>query len=46
MQDLLGAGFYHVLLGVMIAAILGSVGGLVGRFLQEPRGRHSAVEYL
>lgn len=31
MQDLLGAGFYHVLLGVMIAAILEAwVGWLAG----------------
>jgi hypothetical protein len=33
LQDLLGAGCYHLVLGVVIAAILGSVGGVIGRLL-------------
>jgi hypothetical protein len=33
MQDLIGAGFFHLLLSLIVAAILGGVGGLVGRIL-------------
>ena len=43
MQDLLGAGFYHLLLGLIIAAILGGVGGLVGRLLPARPGSVQAA---
>lgn len=33
MQDFLGAGFYHLLLSPIVATVLGSVGGFIGRFL-------------
>lgn len=33
MQDFLGAGFYHLLLGILISAFLGSLGGGIGRML-------------
>ena len=33
MQDFYGAGFYHLLLGSIIAAMLGGVGGLIGKAL-------------
>ena len=42
-QDLLGAGFYHLLLGLIIAAILGGVGGLVGRLLPARPGSAQAA---
>ena len=32
-QDFLGAGFYHLLLGPIIALVLGNVGGLIGKAL-------------
>jgi len=32
-QDNFGAGFYHLLLGPIIAALLGSLGGLIGKAL-------------
>jgi hypothetical protein len=31
MEDFMGAGFFHLLLGPIVAAILGSVGGLIGK---------------
>jgi hypothetical protein len=37
MEDFLGAGFFHLLLGPLIAAILASVGGLIGRGLARLR---------
>lgn len=43
MQDLLGAGFYHLLLGLIIAAILGDVGGLVGMLLPARPGSAKAA---
>ncbi len=39
MQDFLGAGFYHLLLGVIIAAILGSVGGLIAKACRGGRAQ-------
>ena len=33
MEDFLGAGFFHLLLGPIVAAILGAVGGLLGKGL-------------
>jgi hypothetical protein len=33
MQDFLGAGFFHLLLGVVVGAILGCLGGLAGKAL-------------
>ena len=33
MQDFFGAGFYHLLLGPIVAVILGGLGGLVGKAL-------------
>jgi hypothetical protein len=33
MEDFFGAGFYHLLLGPLVAAILGSLGGLLGKGL-------------
>ena len=38
MEDFLGAGFFHLLLGPMIAAILATAGSLVGRGLARLRG--------
>jgi hypothetical protein len=38
MQDFLGAGFYHLLLGPIIAAVLGTVGGLIGKSLSMRQG--------
>jgi len=43
MQDLLGAGFFHLLLGLIIAAILGSVGGFVGKLLPARPGSTQAA---
>jgi hypothetical protein len=37
MEDFLGAGFYHLLLGPMIAAALGVFGGIVGQGLRSRR---------
>ena len=31
MEDFFGAGFYHLLLGPLVAAILGTLGGLIGK---------------
>jgi hypothetical protein len=31
MEDFLGAGFFHLLLGPLVAAILASLGGILGR---------------
>jgi hypothetical protein len=39
MEDFLGAAFFHLLLGPILATILGACGGLVARALQW--GRHS-----
>ena len=33
MEDFLGAGFYHLLLGPIIAAVLGMIGGITGKTL-------------
>jgi len=39
-QDFLGAGFYHLLLGPILAVLLGSVGGLIGKALTwRPGGK-------
>jgi len=35
LQDFLGAGFFHTILALVIATILGAVGGLVGRLLHR-----------
>ncbi len=37
MEDFLGAGFYHLLLGPLIAAVLGTGGGLAGQVLAHRR---------
>lgn len=39
MQDFLGAGFFHLLLSLIVSAILGSVGGLIGRVMPRGPGR-------
>jgi hypothetical protein len=39
MEDFLGAAFFHLLLGPIVAAILGAVGGLLGKGLSKLRGR-------
>jgi hypothetical protein len=44
MQDFLGAGFYHLLLSLIVAAILGSVGGLIGRVLPWRPGSARAAD--
>lgn len=36
-QDLLGAGFFHLLLGPLSAALLGALGGLLGRMARRLR---------
>ena len=35
MEDFLGAGFFHLLLGPIIAAILGTIGGLLGKGIAQ-----------
>jgi len=37
MEDLLGAGFFHLLLGPILASILGAIGGLLGRGIAKIR---------
>jgi hypothetical protein len=37
MQDLLGGGFFHLLLGPIVATVLGAVGGLIGKGLTQLR---------
>ena len=37
MEDFLGAGFFHLLLGPLLAAVLASIGGLAGRGLRRLR---------
>ena len=37
MEDFLGAGFFHLLLGPLIAGILACVGGIIGRVLARLR---------
>ena len=37
MEDLLGGGFFHLILGPILAAILGSIGGLLGRGIANIR---------
>ncbi len=37
MEDFMGAGFFHLLLGPIVAAILGTVGGLFGAALAKLR---------
>ena len=39
MEDFFGAGFYHLLLGPLVAAILGMLGGLLGKGLAQIRKR-------
>jgi hypothetical protein len=36
-EDMMGATFYHLLLGPIVAALLGAVGGLLGRLLARRR---------
>jgi hypothetical protein len=43
MEDLLGAGFFHLLLGPILAAILGILGGLLGQGLTKISRRVSLV---
>jgi hypothetical protein len=38
MQDLLGAGFFHLLLGPIVAAVLGGAGALAGKLVQRFSG--------
>jgi hypothetical protein len=38
MEDLLGAGFFHLLLGPIVAAVLGGAGALAGKLLRRFRG--------
>ena len=33
MEDLMGATFFHLLLGLLMAAVLGAFGGLLGKLL-------------
>jgi hypothetical protein len=35
MQDLLGAGFFHLLLGPIVAAVLGGAGALAGKLVRR-----------
>jgi hypothetical protein len=37
MQDLMGATFFHLLLGLVVAAVLGACGGVVGKVLARFR---------
>ena len=37
MQDLLGAGFFHLLLGPIVAAVLGGAGALAGKLVRRVR---------
>ena len=39
MEDFFGAGFYHLLLAPILAAILGTLGGLLGKGLAQIRKR-------
>ena len=39
MEDYLGAAFFHLLLGPLIAALLGGVGGLLGKGIRRLRQR-------
>jgi hypothetical protein len=39
LEDFMGAGFFHLLLGPLIAALLGSIGGWIGKGLARFRSR-------
>ncbi len=39
MEDLLGAGFFHLLLAPIIGAVLGGMGGLIGKGLRRLKKR-------
>jgi hypothetical protein len=43
-QDNFGAGFYHLLLALIIAAILGGIGGLIGKAVLWRPGRAKPIE--
>ena len=45
MQDLFGAGFYHLLLSPIFAAVLGALGAAPVRLAQAWRGRKAAAPY-
>ena len=43
MEDFLGATFFHLLLGPLVAAVLGGLGGLTGSWLVRIRRRNSSA---
>ena len=45
MEDFLGAGFFHLFLGPILATILGAIGGLLGKGLARIRTYRSTSSY-